>query len=262
MTPFTVLQLSDLHILPNIGELMLGFDTFYYFERTLQHAYQFHGPFDLILLTGDLAQEPCESSYQRIANCLQAYQTPCVYLPGNHDDFGIMTKVFGKAMGCGQAIMLGCWQILCLNTQKPDSPAGRLDQRELIFLEQNLEMHPESPALIAMHHPCVASGAAWLDTMQIENSDALLAIVNRFTQIKALVCGHLHQELEQSIGSTTLYATPSTCFQFTPGAESFSLDTLSPGYRILELRDHGQLQSHCHRIPETMTIAAGQYQHY
>ena len=254
MSPKTVLHLTDLHILPDVGASMLGVDTNHYFERTLQHAHQQHGPFDLILLTGDLAQDPCEASYQRIAEQLKRYRTPCVCLPGNHDDFTMMTATFNQDnLSCAKQTTLGNWRIIGLNSQKQHSPVGRLEESELVFLRQSLEAHPESPTLLALHHPCIASGSSWLDTMQIENSDALLAIVKPFAQLKAIACGHLHQALERQIAHMTLYATPSTCFQFKPKADAFSLDTLSPGYRIFELHEDGLLHSDCYRIPETLT---------
>ena len=62
----SILQLTDLHILPNAGEQLLGIDTEYYFHAVLEHAFAEQPHFDLLLLTGDLAQHPCLSSYQRI----------------------------------------------------------------------------------------------------------------------------------------------------------------------------------------------------
>lgn len=254
MSHKTILQLTDLHILPNHGETLLGVDTTHYFELTLQHAHQQYGSFDLILLTGDLAQEPCEASYQRIASHIKPMRTPCVGLPGNHDDFELMSAIFNEAtLNCAKQTTLGNWQIVCLNSQKPNSPAGRLEESELFYLQQSLKEHPDSPTLLAVHHPCVASGSMWLDTMQIENSDELIRIVERFSQIKGIVCGHLHQELERQIGHSRLYATPATCFQFTPKSDTFDLDTLSPGYRVFKLHDNGDLQGHCHRIPQKIT---------
>jgi len=254
MSHKTVLQLTDLHILPIAGASMLGVDTRHYFERTLRHAHQQHGPFDLMLLTGDLAQEPCVASYQYIASQLRAYHTPYLCLPGNHDDASLMNDIFDAEVLHRQKLtMLGIWCVITLNSQKPNSPVGYLHEGELNFLKQKLLKHRNAPSLVAMHHPCIASGSAWLDTMQIENSESLIAIINMHPQVKAIACGHLHQMLEHSIAATTLYATPSTCFQFSPASDEFSLDTSSPGYRVFELHDDGHLTSHCHRIPETLS---------
>lgn len=254
MAALNLLQLSDLHILEQPGNTMLGIDTEHYFSLTLRHAQAAHGPFDLILLTGDLAQDPSINSYRRIAENLQSYRTPCLCLPGNHDDFTAMQTVFkGDLINCNRRVQLPGWQIIALNSQIPDSPVGRLAEQELQFLEDSLSAEPKLPTLLAMHHPCIASGSPWLDTMQIENSAALLEMTQRFDNIKAMVCGHIHQELTAWAGKIPVYTTPSTCFQFTPRSREFSIDDRPPGYRILNLNADGSLRTFCDRIPEALT---------
>jgi len=253
MQTYRVLQLTDLHILQHSDDTLLGIDTGYSFRRTLQYAHQQHGRFDLILLTGDLAQAPCSASYRRIRQEIENYQTPCLCLPGNHDDSELMAQLLsGDWLSCGPQRFLGNWSIIALNSQKPNSPVGLLAERELVILEKMLSTDPKRPTLLAMHHPCVASGSPWMDTMQIENSAALLAIIERFEQIKVVVCGHIHQELSSRIKHATLLATPSTCFQFTPRSFDFDLDGLPPGYRTFELLADGQWHSQCAYLSETM----------
>ncbi len=253
MTTLKILQLTDLHILPHAGDTMLGIDTEYYFKQTLQHAHAHHGPFDLILLTGDLAQDPCSTSYHRIKTRLETYLTPCLCLPGNHDDSALMMETLHNGLvSCDKHKVFSDWQIIALNSQKPGSPVGLLADSELDFLEKILQAESNLPTLIAMHHPCVASDSDWLDTMQIENSDTLLAIIGRFANVKAIVFGHIHQELSARVGNLAVYATPSSCFQFTPNSKEFSIDLNSPGYRVLELYSEGRFNSHCHRIPEQL----------
>jgi len=42
--------------------------------------------------------------------------------------------------------------------------------------------------------------------------------------------------------------TPSTCVQFTPNSKDFSLDSLSPGWRTLELFNDGTFETHVERL--------------
>ncbi len=254
MNTVKILHLTDLHILARAGDTMLGIDTEYYFRRTLDQAHAEHGQFDLILLTGDLAQDPSTESYRRIRQHLQAYATPCLCLPGNHDDLNLMLNSLNEGwIGCDKHRLLGDWSIVCLNSQKPQSPVGRLANEELEFLERTLQSDGERPTLIAMHHPCIASGSEWLDTMRIENSDVFIALLKRFPQVKAVICGHLHQPIDAKVDEVSMLVTPSTCFQFTPNTEEFSIDRCSPGYRLIELGEDGRIQSRCHRIPEPLT---------
>lgn len=251
MQSVKILQLTDLHILEHSAKTLLGVDTEYTFIQTIAHAFDHHGPFDLLLLTGDLAQDPCPASYLRLKQHLQRYTTPSLCLPGNHDAAVLMSEYLaGDGISCAAPQLLGNWSIVALNSAKPGSPVGLLAASELQMLEQTLSAHPLRPTLIALHHPCVASGASWLDTMQVENSAELIDLIAGFEQVKLVVCGHIHQEFASRFGHVDILATPSTCFQFTPNSDDFSLDTTSPGYRVIELFADGQWRSQCHRIQE------------
>lgn len=248
-----ILQLSDLHILPAADDTMLGIATEFYFARVLSEAHQQHGRFDLIILSGDLAQDPCPASYQRILQHLHPYQTPTLCLPGNHDDAQLMQGILQDDwVSCAKHLLVGGWHFIALNSQKLGSPVGYLIADELILLRQLLAEHPDIPTLVAVHHPCVASGSVWLDTMQIENSAEFLAILAEYPQVKAVTCGHVHQELATERHGIKIFAAPASCFQFTPLSSEFSIADTSPGYRIFQLFADGRLASSCHRITDSL----------
>ncbi|MGR8931851.1 MAG: 3',5'-cyclic-AMP phosphodiesterase [Gammaproteobacteria bacterium] len=248
-----ILQITDLHVKPHASETMLGIDTEHFFQQTLAHAHDHHAPFDLILLTGDLCQDPNSESYQRICLHLKQYDTRCLCLPGNHDDFTLMKKhlAAGK-IDCGRLLHLDSWLIIALNSQKPNSPVGNLADDELDFLEATLLRNSASPTLIALHHHCMPSGSPWLDTMQVQNSKAFLEIIRNFPQVKAVTFGHIHQAFFSQIDQIAIFGTPSSCFQFTPNSNEFTIDDTPPGYRVFQLLDNGELQSACYRLPIIM----------
>lgn len=250
MSTIKILQITDLHIKPHYGETMLGIDTEVCFQQTLEYAFNQHGHFDLILLTGDLAQDPCSDSYQRIHHFLAHYDTRSLCLPGNHDDFNLMTQHFNNQhINCDKQTLLGNWQVLAVNSQKPGKPGGEISVEELEFLDKSLRSQPNLPTLIAVHHHCLATGSKWLDTMQIQNSTEFLSLLESFPQVKAVTCGHVHQEFSKHHKHIALFATPACCFQFTPNSQEFSIDSTSPGYRIFNLFDDGKLTTQCHRLP-------------
>ena len=254
MSALKILQITDLHIKPHPGDTMFGLDTEQFFQQTLAYAHQQHGPFDLILLTGDLAQNPCADSYQRINQHLAGYRTHCLCLPGNHDDFDLMQiHLNSEWVHCERQLILKHWLIACLNSQKPASPDGELSAAELNFLAQTLHAHPDIPTLIAVHHHCIPSGSPWLDTMQIKNSAELLALLQKYPQVKAVTFGHIHQALTAQAHGIAILGTPASCFQFTPHSPAFSIDQAAPGYRVFTLSPDGTLHSACQRLPLDMT---------
>ena len=268
----SILQLSDLHILAAPEDKMLGINTEHYFHACLELAVRpgsrqavagnlprssfekGEAGGDLILLTGDLAQDPCYASYRRILTSLEAYQIPCICLPGNHDDYELMQQVFNTdRINCRKQVLLDNWQLISLNSQIPGEPGGRLSDEELAFLENCLTVNPDRHALIAVHHHCLETKSPWMDTMIIENSRELLAIAGKYSQVKAITTGHIHQVMDIKTASFRVLGAPSTCFQFTPETSEFSVNDTAPGYRLIELYADGRIESEVIRLSEPLT---------
>jgi Icc protein len=250
----SILQLSDLHILAAPEDKMMGINTEHYFNACLEQAFAEKHHFDLIMLTGDLAQNPCPASYRRILTSLEAHETPCTCLPGNHDDYELMQQVFNTdRINCRKQVKLGNWQLISLNSQIPGEPGGRVSKEELDFLENCLTENPDRHALIAVHHHFLETKSPWMDTMIIENSQELLAVVDRYPQVKVITTGHIHQVMDIKIATFRVLGAPSTCFQFAPETPEFSVSDTAPGYRLIELYADGRVESEVIRLPEPLT---------
>ena len=61
------------------------------------------------------------------------------------------------------------------------------------------------------------------------------------TNVRAVICGHVHQASELRRGRVQFWSTPSTCAQFLPKSEFFALDERPPGLRWLELHPDGRV---------------------
>lgn len=250
----SILQITDMHILRHPRETLVGIDTEYYFHAILELAFSSHAHFDLVLVTGDLAQSPCLSSYQRILSRLEAYNTPCVCLPGNHDDFKLMQLILNTdKVSCRKQTLLGNWQFICLNSQIVGSAGGRLANDELVLLRRCLDEYSDRYTLIAVHHHCLATDSAWMDTMTIENHQAFLDLVRQYPQVKVITTGHIHQLMDTMVASIRVLGTPSTCFQFRPKSEKFGMDNTAPGYRVMQLYEDGRVESDIARLAQPLS---------
>jgi Icc protein len=177
-----------------------------------------------------------------------------VCLPGNHDDFELMQQILNTdSISCRKQTLLGDWQIICLNSQIIGSAGGRLAEDELVLLKQCLNDHPNHHTLIAVHHHCLPTQSAWMDTMTIENHDAFLAIIEQHPQVKAITTGHIHQLMDANIGAVRVLGTPSTCFQFKPKSAKFGMDNTAPGYRTLQLYADGRIESEITRLSKPLS---------
>ena len=249
----SILQLSDLHIMKAPEDKLLGINTEHYFRACLEQAFAAKGHFDLILITGDLAQEPCPASYQRIFNILEAYKTPCLCLPGNHDDYEVMQQILNAdRINCRKQILLDNWQLICLNSRVPGKPGGYLSNEELAFLENCLNKNPNYHALIAIHHHCLETNSVWMDSQIIMNTQKLFAIIEQYPQVKVITTGHIHQVLDIKTACFRVFGSPSTCFQFVPESREFSVNDTAPGYRLIDLYADGLVESEIIRLPEPL----------
>lgn len=249
----SILQITDPHILATPEATLLGVNTAHYFDAVLKHAFGSNKQFDLCLLTGDLAQDPCMASYQHILNALQPYKIPCLCLPGNHDDYTIMQTVFcTEQVNCRKQVVLGNWQIISLNSQIPGSAGGDLSNEELAFMEACLCDNPDLYTLIAVHHHCLPTKSFWMDTMMITNAQELFDLIKRYPKVKTIINGHIHQAMDVQVDSVRVLTTPSTCFQFKPKSGEFSLDDTSPGYRWINLYTDGSIKSKIVRLAEPL----------
>jgi Icc protein len=251
---FSILQLSDLHIMEASENTLLGINTEHYFQACIEQAFsEVERPFDLILLTGDLAQDPCLESYRRILNTVGTYKTPCLCLPGNHDDYGLMQQIFNTdKINCQKQVLFDNWQLISLNSQIPLEAGGRLSKEELVFLENCLSENPSDYALIALHHHCLKTNSPWMDTMILENTRELLAIADKYPQVKAITHGHVHQVMDIHTATYRVLGAPSTCFQFVPETPEFSVDDTAPGYRLIDLYADGRVETEVIRLPEQL----------
>jgi Icc protein len=244
---FRVLQLTDPHLMADASGELLGVNTRNSLSAVIEHVLQVHGQPDLILATGDLAQDSSREAYLVFGESLNVFSCESAWLAGNHDDAGLLREVAGEYQADHRCIVQGGWQIILLDSSVPGKVFGRLAQSELDFLEQSLSQHPELPTLITLHHHPVNIGSDWMEKIGLENRDAFWQIVDRFPQVKIVLWGHVHQKHDLTRNGVRLLATPSTCIQFTSGSTNFSVEEKAPGYRWFELQSAGDFTTEVHR---------------
>lgn len=248
-----LVQVTDPHLFGDLDAQLLGITTSDSFNAVLAMINAAKHQQTLVLATGDLSQDYTPQSYQAFAEAVKCLGVPCHYLPGNHDDIRLMNmSVQGKHVFGQQRIIIGQWQILMLDSTLLGKPGGYLGQKQFALIENAIADAPDKHVLLAMHHNPVLMGSTWLDQHSMTNGEDLLAFAGQFKQIKGLIWGHVHQELDRQYpgqsGDIRLMATPSTCIQFKPKSANFALDGLQPGYRLLELASDGSIHTQVFRL--------------
>lgn len=239
-----IVQLTDTHLKAARGGTLLGLDTDYSLQAVIDLVNSERPQPDLLLGTGDLADSGAGDAYARLIDYFNQVTPMHFWLPGNHDLRDVMQGVAGRAH-MPREIRVGRWQILMLDSQRPGEVGGHLGEAEHARLQAGLEAAGRGGlhTLICMHHQPVPIGCAWLDDQMIDDASGFFDIVSRFPGAKAVLWGHVHQELDQYHGGLRLLCSPSTCVQFLPGQTDFAVDLQPPGYRWLELEPDGSLRT-------------------
>ena len=245
-----ILQITDTHLFAGKDETLLGVNTWASYDAVLDAITAQQRDYDLIIATGDLAQDHSTEAYQHFAEGISRLLAPCVWLPGNHDFQPAMVDTLAKAdIADARHVLLGDrWQLVLLDSQVFGVPHGMLSDYQLEWLEKTLALAPERHTLVLLHHHPQASGCTWLDQHSLRNPHQLDDILQHYPLAKTLICGHIHQEMDVMWHGRRVLATPSTCVQFKPHCTSFTIDNVAPGWRWLELAEDGTLFTEVNRL--------------
>lgn len=242
--PLRIIQISDTHLFADESKVLVGVPTQQSLQAVIDLIKREAGEFDFIIHSGDLTQDYSQPSYIRLVDMLSTLNAPMYCIPGNHDDSGVMAKVFPYLkMSNDKHIVTKNWQIILLDSHKPNAVEGYLEPKEFQFLEKCLTSYPDHQAVIVFHHQPIPVGSLWLDNLGLTNADEFWKIIARFPKVNTVLFGHVHQQFEKVVNSIKCYSTPSTCFQFKRHQDDFGIEKLSPGFRWVHLYEDGSVQT-------------------
>lgn len=246
-----VLQITDTHLFSDPAGRLAGMETESSSLEVIERALAKFWPADLILATGDIVHDGTEQAYRRFKQRFEQFGIPTLVIPGNHDKPGLLQQIMqGGFVQALDHFLLGEWLFVMLDSTLPDSDGGHLAESQLELLERRLRAYPNHHAMVCLHHHPVSVNCEWIDSIGVDNGDALFAVIDRFPQVRSVVWGHIHQDYSSERNGVQLFASPSTCLQFKPQQTEFALDDLPPGFRWFDLYPDGRIVSAVERIED------------
>lgn len=245
---FTLVQITDPHLHANAEGTLLGMNTESSLKLIVERVQDEVDHIDLLLATGDIAQDSSVGAYQNFIEFVKPLNAPMRWVPGNHDNRENMVQA---ALGTNFAepiVEMGDWVIVMLDSIVPERVYGTLDGDQLDLLRHAVSKYADKHMLVALHHHPVQMDSQWIDRIGVRNKDELNAILSGASNIRAVVCGHVHQDSDQIVNGIRYLSTPSTCVQFLPKSQKFGIDDLGPGYRKLILHPNGEVETSVSRI--------------
>jgi Icc protein len=207
MTMF-IAHLSDPHITtgPLAGEPAAGL------QLALARVMALDPLPDCVVITGDLTDHGRPDEYAALREIIGAFPLPLHLVTGNHDNRETLLDAFGggpllgESMEAHYAVEYPAATVVALDSHIPGSPAGRLGETQLAWLDEVLARRPDVPALLALHHPPVPIGIPFLDGMRLLDGATLTEIVDAHPNVVRIMAGHVHRVI--STGLLTI--APST----------------------------------------------------
>lgn len=241
-TSLWLLHITDNHLFADPSERRHGIASVDSLRQVLASASATRQP-DLVVNTGDIAHDRTREVYEMFLSMVREFiDCPMIATPGNHD----LDRPFDEVLS-RDSITLKGWHIVGVDTHIDDTVAGSVGENEMGRVKEELRSN-KSPTLIVGHHPANKIGCAWIDEHRILNGDQFLTELKPFPHVKAYLSGHVHQKFDAYENDLLLMTTPSTCWQFMTGSDAFAVDDLPPGWRWLELRADGNIDTHVDRL--------------
>ena len=221
------IQISDNHI--DDDKLVMGVDSQANLSAVISMISQKN--YDALLISGDMAHSGTLGSYQKLKTILKPIETKIYVLPGNHDDFSNLSQIFNQSFLCN--IIIGCWEVITIDSVQAGKVSGRLNDKQLHSLSQQISLSSAKYIALCLHHPPVSMESDWDDEMSLENPEDLFDVIDQYDNIKAVMWGHAHQCSEFNRKGVKLFSCPSTALQFN-GSSSI-------GYNHYTLNDNGEI---------------------
>ncbi|MEY4966121.1 MAG: hypothetical protein RL274_1704 [Pseudomonadota bacterium] len=174
-----------------------------------------------ILLTGDLADHGEAQEYAGLQAILREAEIPLHYGVGNHDRRQAFRKAFPATPvdenGFVQyAVTVGDLRIVMCDTLEEGANGGGFCEARAAWLARTLAAAPDTPTILALHHPPIASGIAWMDEPEgAPWLSRLAAVIHEQKQILTISCGHMHRAYHGMFAGRMVSVSPATSIQLT-----------------------------------------------
>lgn len=214
-----LVQITDTHILPP-GKMLYGrIDTAFHLAETVKSINQMQPQPDVVLITGDLVEKGDRDSYHHFIELIEPLQMPLYIIPGNHDSPRVMLEIFAGTPYFPASdntfqytIDDFPFRILSLNSCSEGTDLPEFCEQRLSWLDHQLGQS-HKPALIALHHPPMATGIELIDMGGFAWFQGLKSVLAKHTQVRLVICGHCHTDLVGRIGQVPVYMAAATSHQ-------------------------------------------------
>ncbi|WP_419851196.1 metallophosphoesterase family protein [Candidatus Poriferisocius sp.] len=255
---FRVTQFSDTHFSTNPeGESRNTDDTW---DAVFADAFDEARPLpDLVVITGDIANDGTEAEYMKIAEKFDRIPVPAVVCPGNHDRQVPFDAILPRpGLSNGRTWRVENWLFLFADSnaagreRRPDGSLVDTEDRtmqhglfgdpEVVWMAETVGRSDADHAFVWTHHPPGVAGF-----FKSEAQDAEFAhLIDKAPTIRGVGAGHTHTNTILECAGRPIHQCPS----LSVNLNMKEYTTLPPGYRTYEFSEDGSITSEAHLVGE------------
>src|SRR6478736_4603855 len=154
-----IVQLTDLHLYADPDARFYEIPTRELLQDVVAHVEQNAGRVDHLVVTGDHTNDDLAVTYGAVRDILRPWHDRLWFVPGNHEDRAIFRATFPErisgtgaeritfSFAAGDALCIG------LDTHVPGKVSGEIDGGQIAWVEEQLQQHDPTLAVLFMHHP-------------------------------------------------------------------------------------------------------------
>jgi 3',5'-cyclic AMP phosphodiesterase CpdA len=235
----TLAQITDLHITAG-DDLKNSVRNEARLRATLKTIHEMRPRPAAILASGDLVDFGRLDEYLALAAILASAEIPIYLGIGNHDRRAGMLEVFRPPLirtdrgGFIQyAVEFDGLRVIMCDTVKEGQSEGDFCEARADWLAETLDAAPETPTIIVVHHPPVASGIQWMDPVPgAAWIGRLGGVLRGRSQILTTLCGHVHRSFHGRFAGHLVSVSSATALQLTLDMTPVDM-TVADGRQIL-----------------------------
>lgn len=200
---------------------------------------------DVVVHTGDSVHQGQAEEYAHLREILAELEAPVFLVPGNRDRRDTLRAAFDHLshLPAGDEFLLYAVddfpiRLVALDSVATGERKGVFCGRRRVWLEETLGQERDWPTILFIHHPPfdIPQHRYMGGYRDQQDADDLAAVVSRHSQVKHLLCGHVHCLHRESWAGATATVMPSVAVDLriktataTDRVASYLLHTVSSG---------------------------------
>jgi len=236
-----------MHFLSNKSDKLQGYCTYDAFSEVLAKLLEIGlGSSDLVFVTGDISQDESLESYRLALSQFEKIGADIYWIPGNHDDEYKLNLIFSasKNMRRLRTLSTDHWDFISINTCRVGTDEGHIEQHEMASFKRELakSQNDKKNIVVVMHHHPVPVATPLMDECMLKNNQDFLNVLAGNSEIKLIICGHVHGDYKILLNDKFLETCPATCFQWEKGTSIVKPEN-SRGFKIFNFSENSYTSS-------------------